>query len=162
MLLPASRPTGGIATLVPTSQPTGGPAASPSAAAPSAAGGATPNPPAPTPAPAGSPAAGNAIANVSDFASAAAVGFTVPSSGDPGGIIKLSDGTFVAYDLVCTHEGCTVSNYDSKAQLLECPCHGATFDAAQDARVVSGPAPRPLTKVPITVDPNTGAITVAS
>jgi len=162
MLLPASRPTGGIATPVPTSQSTGGPAASPSAAAPSAAGGATPNPPAPTPAPAGSPAAGNAIANVSDFASAAAVGFTVPSSGDPGGIIKLSDGTFVAYDLVCTHEGCTVSNYDSKAQLLECPCHGATFDAAQDARVVSGPAPRPLTKVPITVDPNTGAITVAS
>ena len=99
---------------------------------------------------------------MSDFASTSAIGFTVPSSGDPGGVIKLTDGTFVAYDLVCTHEGCTVSNYDSKAQLLECPCHGATFDATQDARVVSGPAPRPLTKVPLVIDANTGAITIAS
>jgi thiosulfate dehydrogenase (quinone) large subunit len=161
MLLPASTKTGNIATPVPAGQPTSGPAVSPTPA-PSAASGATSNPPAATSAPAGSSSAGSAIANVSDFASTSAIGFTVPSSGDPGGVIKLSDGTFVAFDLVCTHEGCTVSNYDSRTQVLQCPCHGATFDAAQDARVLSGPAPRPLANVPIKVDPTTGAITVSS
>jgi thiosulfate dehydrogenase [quinone] large subunit len=142
-LLPTGTPSGAIATPGPTSIPTGGPAAA-------------------TPAPAGSPATATAIANVSDLASTSAIGFTLPSSGDPGGLIKLSDGTFVAYDLVCTHEGCTVSNYDSQAQLLQCPCHGAQFDAAHEARVVSGPAPSPLTRVPLRIDPNTGAITIAA
>jgi thiosulfate dehydrogenase [quinone] large subunit len=143
MLLPTGTASGTIAAPGPTSIPTGGPAAA-------------------TPAPAGSPATATAIANVSDLVSTSAIGFTLPSSGDPGGLIKLSDGTFVAYDLVCTHEGCTVSNYDSLAQLLQCPCHGAQFDAAHDARVVSGPAPSPLTKVPLRIDSKTGAITIAA
>jgi thiosulfate dehydrogenase (quinone) large subunit len=142
-LLPTGTKSGTIGAPGPTSQPTGGPAAA-------------------TPAPAGSPATATAVANVSDLASTPAIGFVVPSSGDPGGLIKLSDGTFVAYDLVCTHEGCAVSNYDSRSQLLQCPCHGAQFDAADDARVVSGPAPRPLTKLPLSIDPNSGAITIAS
>jgi thiosulfate dehydrogenase [quinone] large subunit len=131
---------GGLRRLLPTGEPSGtigspGPASTPSGGTAAA-----------TPAPAGTPA----------------TGFTVPSTGDPGGLIKLSDGTFVAYDLVCTHEGCTVSNYDSRTQLLQCPCHGAEFDVAHDARVVSGPAPRPLTKLPLRIDPKTGAITIAS
>jgi thiosulfate dehydrogenase [quinone] large subunit len=143
MLLPTGIASGTIGAPGPTDRPAGGPAAT-------------------TPAPAGSPATGTAIANVSDLASTSAIGFTVPSTGDPGGLIKLSDGTFVAYDLVCTHEGCAVSNYDSHTQLLECPCHGAQFDAAHDARVVSGPAPSPLTKVPLRIDAKTGAITIAA
>ena len=142
-LLPSGTSSGDLGTRGPASAPSGGPAAA-------------------TPAPAGTPATGNAIANVSDLAATSAIGFVVPSSGDPGGLIKLSDGTFVAYDLVCTHEGCTVSSYDSRTQLLQCPCHGATFDVAHDARVVSGPAPRPLTKLPLRIDPKTGAITIAS
>ena len=141
--------TGGLRMLLPTG-PTSGTLATPGPTS------------TPTSTPAGSPAAGHAIANVSDLASTSAIGFTVPSSGDPGGLIKLSDGTFVAYDLVCTHEGCAVSNYDSRSQLLQCPCHGATFDAANDARVVSGPAPRPLTKLPLSIDSTTGAITIAA
>ena len=142
-LLPTGTRSGAIGAPGPTGKPTGGPAAA-------------------TPAPGGSPATGTAIANVSDLASTSAIGFVVPSSGDPGGLIKLSDGTFVAYDLICTHQGCAVNNYDSHTQLLQCPCHGAQFDAAHDARVVSGPAPRPLTKLPLSIDPKSGAITLAS
>ncbi len=143
MLLPTSTSSGNIGARGPASTPSGGSVAA-------------------SVAPASTPAVGNAIANVSDLAATPAIGFVVPSSGDPGGLIKLSDGTFVAYDLVCTHEGCTVSNYDNRAQILQCPCHGATFDAAHDARVVSGPAPRPLTKLPLRIDSTTGAITIGS
>jgi Rieske Fe-S protein len=42
--------------------------------------------------------------------------------------------------------------YDPQSKLLVCPCHGAEYDPTQDAQVVAGPAPSPLTKLPITVD----------
>ena len=109
----------------------------------------------------GSATAGPTIANVSDFDGTALVQFAIPSSGDPGAVIKLSDGTFVAYDLICTHAGCKVDRFDSQQQYLICPCHRATFDAAHGARVVSGPAPTPLPQVPLSIDSTTGAITVA-
>jgi thiosulfate dehydrogenase [quinone] large subunit len=113
-------------------------------------------------APAGTTAAGPTIANVSDFSGTSVVEFSIPSSGDPGAVIRLTDGTFVAYDLICTHAGCTVDNYDSQREYLICPCHRATFDAAHGARVVSGPAPSPLPEVPLSIDPTTGTITVAA
>ncbi len=148
-LFPASTSAGDIGGPSATAQPGGttAPAASPPASAAAAA--ATPA----ASAPAGSTAAGPTIANVSDFAASTAVEFTIPSSGEPGAVIKLSDGTFVAYDLICTHAGCIVNNYDSQRQYLICPCHRATFDAAHGARVVSGPAPSPLPEVPLSIDP---------
>ena len=110
----------------------------------------------------GAPASGaggsGAIANTSDFGSAAAVTFEVPSDGHPGVIVKLADGRFVAYDAICTHAGCTVAY---SGDLLACPCHGSRFDPAAGGEVVAGPAPRPLTELPITVDQATGAITLA-
>ena len=135
---------------VPATSGPGVPAASAPAATPTAS------------AAAGSTALGPTVANVSDFAQKSAIGFTDPASGDPAALIKLSDGTFVAYDLICTHAGCAVTNWDSKLQYLRCPCHGATFDAAHGARVVGGPAPSPLPEIPLGIDPQTGAITVAS
>ena len=151
-LFPASTSPGDIGATSGTAEP--GASSSPSAASPAA-----------TPAAsdlAGSTALGPTVANVSDLAQTTALGFTDPASGDPAAVIKLSDGTFVAYDLICTHAGCTVSNWDSGRQYLTCPCHGATFDAAHGARVVAGPAPRPLPEIPLGIDPKSGAITVAS
>jgi thiosulfate dehydrogenase [quinone] large subunit len=100
------------------------------------------------------------IGNASQIATGETVGFTIPSSGDPGAVIRLADGTVVAYDLVCTHEGCTVG-YDQGSGILRCPCHGATFDPSADGRVLGGPARRPLPSVPLVIDPATGTISLA-
>ncbi|MEO6889719.1 MAG: TQO small subunit DoxD [Ktedonobacteraceae bacterium] len=99
------------------------------------------------------------IADASKVATNSAVTFTIPSSGDPGVLIHLSNGQFVAYDAVCTHAGCPV-DYDSSSQHLLCPCHGAEFDPARAAAVVAGPTDQPLPKVAIHVDSATGAITL--
>ncbi|MDQ2904788.1 MAG: DoxX family membrane protein [Chloroflexota bacterium] len=100
------------------------------------------------------------IAVASKVPANSAVTFTIPSSGDPGVLIHLSNGQFVAYDAVCTHAGCPV-DYDSSSQHLLCPCHGAEFDPARAAAVVAGPTDQPLPKVAIHVDSATGAITLA-
>ena len=100
------------------------------------------------------------IAQVKAVPSNSATNFTIPSSGDPGILIHLDGGHFVAYDALCTHAGCQV-DYDPSQQLIVCPCHGAAFDPAKAAAVVQGPAPTPLAPVSIHVDSATGAITLA-
>jgi cytochrome b6-f complex iron-sulfur subunit len=59
-------------------------------------------------------------------------------------ILRTASG-FAAYDLTCTHLGCTVS---VNAQGFACPCHGSRFDVS--GAVVSGPAPRPLRRLELT------------
>jgi len=99
-----------------------------------------------------------AIARVNAVQNNSAVTFTLASNGDPGILVRLNNGQFVAYDAVCTHAGCPV-DYDPSSQLLVCPCHGAAFDPAKSAAVVQGPAATPLTDVPIHINNTTGAIT---
>jgi serine/threonine protein kinase len=73
-------------------------------------------------------------------------------------LIRLPNGTFVAYKRGCTHVGVLV-NYDSKTKMLACPAHGAIFDPAQGGRVVTGPATKPLPSISIHIN-NDGTITV--
>src|SRR6266581_450117 len=101
------------------------------------------------------------IAQVSQVPANSAADFTLPSNSDPGVLVHLDNGKFVAYDAACTHAGCPVS-YDSGSKLLLCPCHGAAFDPAKDAAVVQGPAQTPLTSVPIHVDNASGAISLSN
>jgi thiosulfate dehydrogenase [quinone] large subunit len=101
------------------------------------------------------------IAVASQLPKNSAVSFTLPANGDPGVLVHLSNGNFVAFDAVCTHAGCPVQ-YDPSSRLLLCPCHGAAFDPAQNAAVVQGPAEIPLASAPVHVDSATGAITVSS
>jgi ubiquinol-cytochrome c reductase iron-sulfur subunit len=58
----------------------------------------------------------------------------------------------VAFSKVCTHVGCPVALYEQQTHHLLCPCHQSTFDVADSAKVVFGPANRPLPQLPITVD----------
>ncbi len=58
----------------------------------------------------------------------------------------------VAYSKVCTHVGCPVALYEQDTHHLLCPCHQSTFDVADGAKVVFGPANRALPQLPITVD----------
>ena len=100
------------------------------------------------------------IAQMSAVPKNSAMTFTLPSNGDPGVLVHLNNGNFVAYDALCTHAGCQVS-YDASSQLLQCPCHGAAFDPSQGGAVVNPPAQTPLAPVKIQVDSATGAISIA-
>jgi thiosulfate dehydrogenase (quinone) large subunit len=109
----------------------------------------------------GTPPTPGVIAQVSQVPANSAANFTLPSNGDPGVLVHLDNGKFVAYDAACTHAGCPVS-YDSGSKLLLCPCHGAAFDPAQNAAVVQGPAQTPLASVSIHVDNASGTISLSS
>ena len=55
----------------------------------------------------------------------------------------------IAYSAVCTHTGCDVINWDEEQLRMACPCHESQFDIYDGARVVGGPAPRPLAMLPL-------------
>ncbi|MEP6478426.1 MAG: Rieske 2Fe-2S domain-containing protein [Rhodoglobus sp.] len=58
----------------------------------------------------------------------------------------------VAYSKICTHVGCPVALYEQQTHHLLCPCHQSQFDITQEAKVIFGPAKRPLPQLPITID----------
>jgi ubiquinol-cytochrome c reductase iron-sulfur subunit len=58
----------------------------------------------------------------------------------------------LAFSKICTHVGCPVALYEQQTHHLLCPCHQSTFDVTNGAKVVFGPAKRPLPQLPITVD----------
>jgi len=72
-------------------------------------------------------------------------------------VLRLPDGKLdglQAYSKVCTHAGCPVALYRAATEQLLCPCHQSLFDVRADGRVVSGPADRPLPRLPIAFDTN--------
>jgi ubiquinol-cytochrome c reductase iron-sulfur subunit len=58
----------------------------------------------------------------------------------------------VAYSKICTHVGCPVALYEQTTHHILCPCHQSTFDAANGANVIFGPAARALPQLPLMVD----------
>ncbi len=148
-------PAAGSATGTET-PPAGTRIPSPGTSLPSTAPG-TPGPTVTPPAPPSSAPAGQLIAKVADVEKKGSASFTVPRIGDPGLVVQLQDGSFAAFDAVCTHAGCTVS-YVEHFKALVCPCHGAAFDPNNHGAVLQGPTLEPLTELPITVDGTTGRI----
>lgn len=59
---------------------------------------------------------------------------------------------YVAYSKVCTHAGCPVGLYQQSIERLLCPCHQSTFEVANGATPVFGPATRSLPQLPLMVD----------
>jgi len=58
----------------------------------------------------------------------------------------------VAYSKICTHVGCPAALYEQTTHHILCPCHQSTFVATEGARVIFGPATRPLPQLPMGVD----------
>jgi ubiquinol-cytochrome c reductase iron-sulfur subunit len=58
----------------------------------------------------------------------------------------------LCYSKICTHVGCPISLNERKTHHLLCPCHQSTFDLADAAKVIFGPAARPLPQLPLMVD----------
>ena len=73
--------------------------------------------------------------------------FNDPSTGDPSLVVRPQPGTFLAFDAVCPHAGCTVQ-YDGTNKVFICPCHGSEFNAHTGA-VEVGPAATGLTQLRI-------------
>jgi len=99
---------------------------------------------------------GTPIAELASIPVGGAVGFEAPGVG-AAALVRLSKDEVVAYSRTCTHAGCLVG-YNQSARLLVCPCHGAEFDPANGATPVAGPAPTPLAKVDVTIDPSSGKV----
>ncbi len=58
----------------------------------------------------------------------------------------------IAFSKICSHMGCAVALYEQSTHHLLCPCHQSTFDVTRAAKVIFGPAARPLPQLAITVD----------
>jgi len=58
----------------------------------------------------------------------------------------------VAYSKICTHVGCPISLYEQSTHHVLCPCHQSTFDLADGARVIFGPAGHALPQLRIAVN----------
>ena len=58
----------------------------------------------------------------------------------------------IAFSKICSHMGCAIALYEQQTKHLLCPCHQSTFDVTRAAKVIFGPAARPLPQLPITVD----------
>jgi thiosulfate dehydrogenase (quinone) large subunit len=90
---------------------------------------------------------GKRIGPAVDVPVGGSAGFTDPASGDPAIVLQLAKGSFLAYDAVCPHAGCTVA-YQAGAQLIVCPCHGSEFNPS-NGDVIQGPAPTGLRHIAI-------------
>jgi Rieske Fe-S protein len=64
-------------------------------------------------------------------------------------VTQPSEGEFVAFSAVCTHQGCPVQSVSDGT--INCQCHGSAF-AIEDGSVVNGPATRPLESKSVTVE----------
>jgi cytochrome b6-f complex iron-sulfur subunit len=89
---------------------------------------------------------GQVITRVSDVPLGSAIEFRDDYSGERAVLVHLEDGQFVAYSVVCTHQGCLVLYRDGE---LVCPCHGSVFDPARGGAAVRGPARDPLQEVEV-------------
>ena len=68
--------------------------------------------------------------------------------GKPVLVARPTSTTAACFSAICTHQGCTVA---PAGKQLQCPCHGSVYDATTGA-VISGPAPRALDKIAVTVE----------
>jgi cytochrome b6-f complex iron-sulfur subunit len=104
----------------------------------------------------GLPNDGPKTVKVSSFPGLATVG-TLVQVANLRAAKRVSPSAFVAYSLICTHEGCAASVQGGTE--IDCPCHGSRFDA--NGNVINGPATRPLPQItPVTYDPATDELTI--
>lgn len=73
----------------------------------------------------------------------------IKSTENQGAWAVTTDGkTFTVFDPHCTHLGCLYA-WNPGLKRFQCPCHGSVFGI--EGRVIAGPAPRPLDRLPFTI-----------
>lgn len=64
-------------------------------------------------------------------------------------IVQPTEGEFLGWSSICTHQGCAVSSVEDG--VIVCNCHNSTF-SIEDGSPQGGPASSPLGEVALTVD----------
>jgi thiosulfate dehydrogenase [quinone] large subunit len=90
---------------------------------------------------------GTRVGPAKDVPVGGSASFQDPSSGAPSLVVQPQAGSFLAFDAVCPHAGCTVE-YSTTSRLFVCPCHGSEFNGHTGA-VEVGPAQTGLTPLRI-------------
>lgn len=119
------------------------------------------------------------VTNIDTLMPLTPVIFNYPLTNTPNVLVKLGvaatngvgpNGDIVAFSSICQHLGCQYSfippgsspvcNSSYKAKIPEgyCCCHGSQYDFVHGAKVIGGPAPRPVPMVQLQVDATTGDI----
>jgi thiosulfate dehydrogenase [quinone] large subunit len=145
----ASGAPGGSSGSAAADSPAVAPSATPAATAGSSAEPTATSQPTAT---AGPKPAGTKIGPASAVPVKGAASFQDPATGDPAIVVQPRAGTFVAFDAVCPHAGCTVA-YDEASVTFMCPCHGSQFNGSTGA-VEVGPASRGLGRITIAEGPD--------
>jgi cytochrome b6-f complex iron-sulfur subunit len=78
-------------------------------------------------------------------------GRIVPFSGKPVILFRTAAGELKALSATCTHLACTVQFRGDRSDIW-CACHNGVYDA--NGTNISGPPPRPLTKLDVAVRGN--------
>jgi arsenite oxidase small subunit len=122
-----------------------------------------------TPGPAAGAAAPNPDYPVLDVAALVDLGpgdtipFHYPDASSPALLMRLpasamggvgEDASIVAFSLLCTHKGCTVS-YNAERGMLICPCHWSSFDPSKDGSLIIGQASQSLPRIALRVNEGT-------
>jgi arsenite oxidase small subunit len=119
------------------------------------------------------------VANISQLQTLSPVSFNYPLTSTPNVVVKLGvpakggvgpDSDIVAFSTVCQHLGCQYSfiapgaspkcnaAYKAAQPMGYCCCHGSQYDFVNGAKVLGGPAPRPVPQVQLEFDSATGNI----
>ncbi len=63
--------------------------------------------------------------------------------------VRQSEGEVTVFAPLCTHLGCGY-HWDSDDLTFKCPCHNSIFSV--DGKVIAGPAPWPLDRLPVKME----------
>jgi arsenite oxidase small subunit len=123
------------------------------------------------------------VTNINSLKLLTPITFNYPLTNTPNLLVKLGvkakggigpDQDIVAFSDICQHLGCFYGfvppkdsppcNTSYKASLSEgyCCCHGSQYDFVDGAKVIGGPAPRPVPQVQLELDASTGDINAVS
>ncbi len=64
--------------------------------------------------------------------------------------VAKTGGELYAFDDVCTHAGCSLSEGELSGTTIICPCHRGVFDITS-GEVLEGPPPDPIDTYPVEV-----------
>ena len=119
------------------------------------------------------------VANISSLTDLTPIVFYYPLTNTPNYLVKLGEAAtggigpnndIVAFSAICQHLGCEYgflspggspvcnSSYKAAIPMGYCCCHGSQYDFVHGAKVIGGPAPRPVPMVQLQFNTATGDI----